>query len=868
MSEYEQEQERDPFQLCGTTIEGKYLITQVVGDGGFGVVYRAEHQGFHEPVAVKCLKLPGRMSTREREMLLSQLREEGRLLLRLSKASSSIVQALDIGAFTKADGPWVPYLVLEWLEGETLAHFIKKRADRGEGPLSIAEAVRLLDPAAQALATAHEQKVAHRDVKPQNLFLAQVGSSRTMKVLDFGIAKVLASHPTLTQMMAETNMGPTAFTPRYGAPEQFNKKRGATGPWTDVFALALIVVELSSGRTALDGDDPTELYISAADPATRPTLRGRGVPTSDGIEQVLEKALNVEPKYRYANAGEFWDALKQAVQEAGPVAQKAAPGQKAATELSREDGLLPTAEFASAFKLDVSAKDKPGGFVPSTLPMTIQAEAESPKKLEPTLPGAPADSDLGTAKTQLPKTLEEEPKAAAQPEPSDSQAKSNEMAAAAPEELKSEPKAEAKAPTQSPARTADPMAETPLPERAPHREESAKAESEKKSEPTKKSAPAASAAQAQEAKPNEAAAKPIFSGGEEKRSSGYGLYIGIGLVALTIAGGAIAVLSGGDDGKTKTPSGSASALSSGTAPKAPPKASASTAPLASASASANAPVTVPVPPDDMVYIPPATAKLGKGETEREVTISQGFFIDRNEVTVHAYQACLSRRKCSAANNVVISAEQEDAGLDGVSSSKEFVDAWGRYCNEGRKALDHPINCVDFSNAENYCRFKGRRLPTEAEWELAARGITGRAFAWGETELPCVDACFDRNGLCVNPTQGVGSCAAGSHPKDSTPEGVLDMGGNLSEWVSDGFSPKPQGGTDPKGDASVRARTVRGGSFFDEKSHLEATTRIAVLPSTAHVAIGFRCAMDIPAAAPGASGAPSAKASAKAPAPKR
>src|SRR4051794_7085734 len=103
---------QDPFQLIGTTIEAKYRIVSVIGDGGFGVVYRAIHQGFDESVAIKCLKLPSKLAVKDRDALLEQLRDEGRLLLRLSRASSSIVQALDIGAFTTAEGVWVPYLVL------------------------------------------------------------------------------------------------------------------------------------------------------------------------------------------------------------------------------------------------------------------------------------------------------------------------------------------------------------------------------------------------------------------------------------------------------------------------------------------------------------------------------------------------------------------------------------------------------------------------------------------------------------------------------------------------------------------------------------------------------------------------------------
>ncbi|HZO11771.1 MAG TPA: serine/threonine-protein kinase, partial [Polyangiaceae bacterium] len=285
----------DPFELCGVTIADKYRVVSLVGTGGFGVVYRAVHTGFGEPVAVKCIKLPGELGAREREELLTRLQDEGRVLHRLSKQSSGIVQALDVGAVTSPNGQWLPYLVMEWLEGETLAGYMRARLSRGEGALSIAQAIELLEPAARALEVAHKQKVAHRDVKPENLYLVEVAGQRTIKVLDFGIAKVLAQHATFTAAPAATQKAASAFTPSYGAPEQFNKKRGATGPWTDVFALALILVEAVSGERALDGDDATQLYIAAADPAARPTLRHKGVQASEAVEDVLSRALAVEP---------------------------------------------------------------------------------------------------------------------------------------------------------------------------------------------------------------------------------------------------------------------------------------------------------------------------------------------------------------------------------------------------------------------------------------------------------------------------------------------------------------------------------------------------------------------------------------------
>jgi formylglycine-generating enzyme required for sulfatase activity len=159
--------------------------------------------------------------------------------------------------------------------------------------------------------------VAHRDVKPSNLFLAEVAGRATLKVVDFGIAKVLTDSQTAALATTASNddvLG--AFTPRYAAPEQFSRRYGATGPWTDVFALALVLVEVVTNKSALEGDDGPQFYISASDMLHRPTLRAKGIETSDEVEQVLLRALAVDPKRRYASVGEFWDALLATVPEA------------------------------------------------------------------------------------------------------------------------------------------------------------------------------------------------------------------------------------------------------------------------------------------------------------------------------------------------------------------------------------------------------------------------------------------------------------------------------------------------------------------------------------------------------------------------
>ncbi|MBI4952693.1 MAG: serine/threonine protein kinase, partial [Myxococcales bacterium] len=302
---------RDPFELCGTTIVAKYRITELVGSGGFGVVYKGEHLDLGEPVAVKCLKSPPEFAPEERERLLAVLRGEAKTLHKLCGLTSNIVRLLDVGA-TTSRGQWVPYLVLEWLDGETLNEHLRARAEQSPRGMPLAEAVDLLEPAARALGVAHRQKVAHRDVKPDNLFLTHVGGKPVLKVLDFGIAKTMAD-ASYTAAQNATMKHPSAFTPSYGAPEQFNKKRGPTGTWTDVFALALILVEVVSGERALDGDDPTQLYIAAADPAARPTLRHRGIETTDLVEAVLRRALAIDPQDRYPDADAFWDALRDAM---------------------------------------------------------------------------------------------------------------------------------------------------------------------------------------------------------------------------------------------------------------------------------------------------------------------------------------------------------------------------------------------------------------------------------------------------------------------------------------------------------------------------------------------------------------------------
>ncbi len=327
---------RDPLNLVGTTIADKYRVESVVGEGGFAIVYRAMHLVWKRPVAIKAFRALGDFSEERRAQLIDAFIQEGALLGELSERSAAIVQARDVGTITTPDGQWMPYMVLEWLEGGTLDAVLD--AERAKGaPLRDAEqAMILLEPVAEALGLAHEKGIAHRDVKPANVFI--LGDARKsgvgIKLLDFGIAKVVQDAQKMAGSFNQTGGHITSFTPAYGAPEQFSRSYGATGPWTDVFALALIFSEIVSGRAAIDGGSLTELAYASCDKTRRPTPRALGANVSDEVERVLASALAVAPTERYPSAGDFWRALRAAVRPSGLTRTAIAPSGSMSASMS------------------------------------------------------------------------------------------------------------------------------------------------------------------------------------------------------------------------------------------------------------------------------------------------------------------------------------------------------------------------------------------------------------------------------------------------------------------------------------------------------------------------------------------------------
>jgi serine/threonine-protein kinase len=306
--------DQDPFSLLGQTLEQVYRIDSLVGEGGFGVVYKGFHLAFEQPIAVKCLKIPGSFSPPTREAFLRKFREEGRLLYQLSLGTLGIVRSIALSDTVTPAGIWAPFVVLEWLDGHPLALDIAQRARLGLTGRTLAETMGLLDLPARALAFAHERRVAHRDIKPGNLFVvpnpSRPGAPPTLKILDFGIAKVMEEGASAIYAGGPTQMGFSSFTPQYAAPEQFDPSVGPTGPWSDVYSFALVMVEMLTDRRPIDGDDPVTLLRGATNPSLRPTPRARGAVVADGVEGVFLRALAVSPVARFPELGAFWEALR------------------------------------------------------------------------------------------------------------------------------------------------------------------------------------------------------------------------------------------------------------------------------------------------------------------------------------------------------------------------------------------------------------------------------------------------------------------------------------------------------------------------------------------------------------------------------
>lgn len=304
-----QKQPTDPFGIVGQVLDAQFRVDRLVGEGGFSAVYRGFHLGLQEPIAIKCLKLPPALAPPLVDQFERRFRDESRILYKLSQGNLNIVRSIAGGTWQSPAGFVVPFMILEWLEGRSLGNEFTIRRTIGNQGRTLDEVVKLFGPAADGLGYAHAQGVVHRDLNPGNLFLANTPQGVRMKVLDFGVAKIVDDSTVNIGPRTQTVGQIRIFAPAYGAPEQFDDGIGKVGAASDVYAFALILLEALRDRSVNDGEHLGEFAQKAVDRGHRPTPRALGLEVSDEVEQIFARATKLDPRERWQSAGELWQAL-------------------------------------------------------------------------------------------------------------------------------------------------------------------------------------------------------------------------------------------------------------------------------------------------------------------------------------------------------------------------------------------------------------------------------------------------------------------------------------------------------------------------------------------------------------------------------
>jgi eukaryotic-like serine/threonine-protein kinase len=267
---------RDP--LIGTTLAGRYLVEDVIGEGGMATVYRARHKLVDRPCAVKVMNpaLASDPTTRER-------------FRREAKSAQTLAHPNVIEIFDQGETPeGTTYIVMELLDGKTLGDLVDA------GPVPLPRALPIMIQISRGIARAHDLGVVHRDLKPENIFIVRrpyVGTD-LVKILDFGIAKSRGD----TRL---TNAGELFGTPQYLAPERITGGEG--GPSVDLYALGVIFFEMATGKLPFEASDPTTFLIKHMKERPPPP-RAIDPRLPEKLDTLIVQLLEKEPKARPVDA--------------------------------------------------------------------------------------------------------------------------------------------------------------------------------------------------------------------------------------------------------------------------------------------------------------------------------------------------------------------------------------------------------------------------------------------------------------------------------------------------------------------------------------------------------------------------------------
>lgn len=281
-----------PAVASGTIIGGKYRLENWIGEGGMGTVYKCTAEGFEQPLAIKLLR-PEFVDD-----AISKKRFESEASVASGLSHDNTVSLYDFGV--EPDG--TPYLVMDFADGENMSDILKR-----EGALSLDRFFNLFSQVCEVLQYAHDRGVIHRDIKPSNIIVTKSGDREIVKLVDFGIAKLLPRGTDVSSFNL-TLTGDVFGTPKYMSPEQCQGHK--LNHTTDIYSLGCLMYEALAGHPVFEGENAVQIIVKHITEKPKRIFK-QGKELAPELQNTILRCLEKDPAKRFKSAGELLATLQK-----------------------------------------------------------------------------------------------------------------------------------------------------------------------------------------------------------------------------------------------------------------------------------------------------------------------------------------------------------------------------------------------------------------------------------------------------------------------------------------------------------------------------------------------------------------------------